>query len=70
MGAVERGEWEVREERTNRVLGTYSAATRPARGNMIELDGQTFEVLQVADIVVGDGEPQQRGWLIVLSRPE
>jgi hypothetical protein len=67
VGRSERAEWEVREERTNRVLGTYSAATRPARGNMIELDGQSFEVLQVADIVVGDRKPQQRGWLIVSS---
>ena len=62
----EREEWEVREERTNRVLGTYSAATRPARGDVIKLDGQPLEVRQVADIIVGNGETQ-RGWLIVSS---
>jgi len=55
--------WEVREELTNRVLGRYSAATRPARGDVIELDGQRFEVRQIADIIA-DGETQ-RGWLIV-----
>jgi hypothetical protein len=60
-------EWEVREDRTNRVLGTYSAATRPARGDVIELDDQPFNVIQVADLVVGNGERRQRGWLIVSS---
>jgi hypothetical protein len=57
-------EWELREPETNRVLGTYSAATRPARGDTIEVDGQTFHVRQVADIAAGAGETQ-RGWLIV-----
>jgi hypothetical protein len=66
VGELEKEEWEVREERTNRVLGTYSAATRPARGDVIEFDGQPFEVRQVADIVVGVSETQ-RGWLIVSS---
>jgi hypothetical protein len=47
--------WEVREERTNRVLGTYSTARRPRRGDVVELDGQRFEVRQVADIAVSDG---------------
>ena len=61
-----REEWEVREERTNRVLGTYSAATRPVRGDVIKLDGHPLEVRQVADIIVGSGETQ-RGWLIVSS---
>ena len=64
MGTSDRQEWEVREELTNRVLGTYSAATRPARDDVIELDGQPVHVRQVADIVVADGETQ-RGWLIV-----
>ena len=59
-------EWEVREERTNRVLGTYSFAKRPARGDVVELDGELFEVRQVADITVGDDETQC-GWLIVSS---
>jgi hypothetical protein len=59
-------EWEVREEGTNRVLGTYSAVTRPARGNVIELVGQRLEVRQVADIAVAEGNTQ-RGWLIVSS---
>jgi hypothetical protein len=58
-------EWEVREEGTNRVLGTYTAAARPARGDVIELDGSRLEVRQVADIVAGDGDTKQRGWLIV-----
>jgi hypothetical protein len=62
----EREEWEVREERTNLVLGTYSAPTRPSRGDVIKVDGQPFKVLQVADILVGHGETQ-RGWLIVSS---
>ena len=66
MGSPKREEWEVREERTNRVLGTYTAAKRPARDDVIELDGQPFKVRQVADIVVSDGEAQ-RGWLIVSS---
>jgi hypothetical protein len=57
-------EWEVRAEGTNRVLGKYSTATRPARGDVVELDGQRFEVRQVADLAVGEGETQ-RGWLIV-----
>ena len=63
MGLSEPEEWEVREDLTNRVLGTYAAAARPARGDVIELDGQRFEVMQVADIVA-NGETQ-RGWLIV-----
>ena len=58
-------DWEVREEATNRVLGTYSAAARPARGDVIELDGRRLEVRQVADIVAGDGDAKQRGWLVV-----
>jgi hypothetical protein len=33
---------------------------------VIELEGKPFDVRQVADIVVGDGETQ-RGWLIVSS---
>jgi hypothetical protein len=64
VGVSKREEWEVREEQTNRVLGTYTAATRPAREDVIEVDGQPFKVRQVADIVVSDGETQ-RGWLIV-----
>jgi hypothetical protein len=59
-------EWGVREEHTNRVLGTYATATTPARGDIVELDGQRFEVKQVADIAAGDGETQ-RGWLVVSS---
>ena len=66
MGTSELEEWEVREELTNRVLGRYSAATRPVRGDLIELDGERFEVRQMADIVA-DGETQ-RGWLIVARR--
>jgi hypothetical protein len=58
--------WEVREDRTNRVLGTYSAATRPERGDVIEVDDQPFKITQIADIVVGNGERRQHGWLIVL----
>jgi hypothetical protein len=50
-----------------RVLGMYSAATRPARGDVIELDDQPFKIVQVADLVVGNGERRQRGWLIVSS---
>jgi hypothetical protein len=57
-------EWQVREERTNRALGRYSTATRPARGDIFELAGQLFEVRQVADLAVSEGETQ-RGWLIV-----
>lgn len=49
-----------------RVLGTYSAATRPGRGDVIEVDGEPFRVIQVADIVVGHGKTQ-RGWLMVSS---
>jgi hypothetical protein len=37
---------------------------RPARGDIVELDGQLFEVRQVADLGVSEGETQ-RGWLIV-----
>jgi hypothetical protein len=66
VGTSELEEWEVREELNNRVLGRYSAATRPVRGDLIELDGERFEVRQVADIVA-DGETQ-RGWLIVARR--
>ena len=58
-------EWEVREEGTHRVLGTYTAATTPTRGDVIEFDGRPLEVRQVADIVAGDGDMKQRGWLIV-----
>ena len=57
-------EWEVREEQTDRVLGRYSTARRPARGDVVELDGQQFEVRQVADVAVGESETQH-GWLIV-----
>ena len=57
-------EWQVREERTNRVLGRYPTATRPARGDIVELDGQLYEVRQVADLAVSEGGTQ-RGWLIV-----
>ena len=66
MTVLEREEWEVREERTDRVLGTYSTAKRPERGDVIEFDGQPFEVRQVADIIVAEGE-RQSGWLIVSS---
>jgi hypothetical protein len=59
-------EWEVREEATDRVLGTYSFAKRPERGDVVELDGLRFDVRQVADIAVGD-DGTQRGWLIVSS---
>jgi hypothetical protein len=64
VGKSELVEWEVREERTNRVLGTYSFAKRPARGDVVELDGELFDVRQVADVTVGDDETQH-GWLIV-----
>ena len=67
MGTSDTEEWEIREDRTNRVLGTYSAARRPARGDVIELDDQPFKVIQVADLIVGNGETRQRGWLIVSS---
>jgi hypothetical protein len=67
MGTSDMEEWEVREDGTNRVLGTYSATTRPARGDVIELDDQRLKVIQVADLVVGNGERRQRGWLIVSS---
>jgi hypothetical protein len=67
VGASDTEEWEVREDRTNRVLGTYSEAKRPARGDVIELDGRPFTIVQVADLVVGNGETRQRGWLIVSS---
>jgi hypothetical protein len=33
---------------------------------IVELDGQRFDVRQVADIAVGD-DGTQRGWLIVSS---
>jgi hypothetical protein len=66
VGKSELVEWEVREERTNRVLGTYSFAKRPVRGDIVELDGERFGVRQVADIAVGDDETQC-GWLIVSS---
>jgi hypothetical protein len=66
VGKSELVEWEVREERTNRVLGTYSFAKRPARGDVVELDGERFDVRQVADIAVGD-EKTQCGWVIVSS---
>jgi hypothetical protein len=59
-------QWQVREERTNHVLGTYSTAKRPVRGDVVELDGQRFVVRQIADIAVSDGKTQ-RGWLIVAS---
>jgi hypothetical protein len=59
-------QWQVREERTNRVLGTHSTAKRPARGDVVELNGQRFVVRQVADIAACDGKTQ-RGWLIVTS---
>jgi hypothetical protein len=76
VGTSDTEEWDVREGRTNRVLGMYSAATRPARGDVIELDDQPFKIelddqpfkiVQVADLVVGNGERRQRGWLIVSS---
>jgi hypothetical protein len=67
--AVEKSEmveWEVREDGTNRAIGMYSFAKRPERGDVVELDGERFDVRQVADIVVGD-DGTQRGWLIVSS---
>ena len=67
MGTSYKEEWEVREDRTNRILGTYSAVTRPARGDVIELDDRPFKITQVADLIVGNGETRQRGWLIVSS---
>jgi hypothetical protein len=57
-------QWEVREEGTNRVLGTHSTSARPARGDLVELEGKRYKVEQVADIAVSDGKTQ-RGWLIV-----
>src|SRR5476649_1192459 len=42
VGKSELVEWEVREDRTNRVLGTYSFAKRPVRGDVVELDGERF----------------------------
>jgi hypothetical protein len=63
---VEIEEWEVREEGTDRVVGTYSFAKRPERGDVLELDGQWFDVRQIADITVGD-DGTQRGWLVVSS---
>jgi hypothetical protein len=67
VSTSDREEWEVREDRTNRVLGTYLAARRPARGDVIELDDQPFRIIQIADLIVGNGETRQRGWLIVSS---
>jgi hypothetical protein len=64
VGESEVEEWEIREEGTNRVLGTSSFAKRPVRGDVVELDGERFDVRQVANIAVGD---TQRGWLIVSS---
>jgi hypothetical protein len=61
VGTSELEEWEVREELTNRVLGRYSAAMRPARGDVIELDAELFEVRQVADIVVDGERPSGAG---------
>jgi hypothetical protein len=66
VGKSEIEEWEVREDGTNRVVGTYSFAKSPERGDVVELDGQLFDVRQIADIVVGD-DGTQRGWLIVSS---
>jgi hypothetical protein len=34
---------------------------------VIEVDDQLFKLIQVADLVVGNGERRQRGWLIVSS---
>jgi hypothetical protein len=67
VGTSEVEEWEIREEGTNRVLGTYSFAKRPARGDVVELDGELFAVRQVADITLGD---TQRGWLVVSLPPD
>ena len=67
MTKSEIDEWEVREAETlNRVLGTYSAATRPACDDIIEVDHQRFNVSPVADIAASD-DGTQHGWLIVSS---